>query len=98
MINTHTLSGSDQIIATLQGEGKILATISKKNFQSIDEIVNFMINIAGKFIGLAKLTIRNRTQGWTMNMALSAKRQTSTATLAPSLSMPREGRQYLIPW
>ena len=74
MSNTRTsLSTSDQIFATLEVGGKVMATVCKNNFASIDEVVRFIYAMAGKFMGLARLNIRNKTQGWTMNLALASR-------------------------
>ncbi|MBR6490030.1 MAG: hypothetical protein IKT03_05785 [Muribaculaceae bacterium] len=69
--NTATLSISDQIFATLEVGGKVIANVCKSNFANINEVVQFICSVAGKFMGLAKLNIRNKTQGWSMNMALA---------------------------
>lgn len=74
MNNTATtLSRNDQIFATLEVGGKIMASICKSNFSTINDVVRFICSIAGRFMGLARLNIRNKTQGWTMNMALASR-------------------------
>ena len=74
MNNTATtLSRNDQIFATLEVGGKIMASICKSNFSTINDVVRFICSIAGRFMGLARLNIRNKTQGWTMNMALPSQ-------------------------
>lgn len=81
MSNTSTtISTSDQIFATLEVGGKIMASVSKNNFSTINDVVRFICSITGRFIGLARLSIRNMTQGWTMNLAL-ASRPSHTAPL-----------------
>ncbi|MBQ9584815.1 MAG: hypothetical protein IJR20_02325 [Muribaculaceae bacterium] len=83
MSNTSTnLSTSDQIFATLEVGGKIMASVNKNNFSTINDVVRFICSIAGKFMGLARLNIRNMTQGWTMNMAL-ANRPCQSTRLTP---------------
>ena len=72
MSNTRTsLSTSDQIFATLVVGGKVMASVSKTNFSSVEDVVRFICAMAGKFMGLAKLNIRNKTQGWSLDMALA---------------------------
>ena len=83
MSNTSTnLSTSDQIFATLEVGGKIMASVNKNNFSTINDVVRFICSIAGKFMGLARLNIRNMTQGWTMNMVL-ANRPCQSTRLTP---------------
>ena len=92
MSNTRTsLSTSDQIFATLEVGGKIMASVSKSNFSSIDDVVRFIYSIAGRFMGLARLSIRNKTQGWTMNMALAARQNQPRPAYAAA--MPSQYRQ-----
>ena len=89
--NPTSLSTGDQVFATLDVSGKILASVCKNNFASIDDIVRFIYSVAGRFMGLARLNIRNKTQGWTMNMALASRQK----PLHPALSayMPDQYRQ-----
>ncbi|MBQ2075067.1 MAG: hypothetical protein II691_01650 [Muribaculaceae bacterium] len=70
-----TLTSSDQVFATLEVGGKVLASVCKSNFSTVDDIVRFVCSMAGRFMGLARLSIRNKTQGWSMNMALASRQQ-----------------------
>lgn len=72
MSKTYTLATDDQVMATLTSSRGILATVNKKNFATINDVVRFVMALAGNFAGMAHLNIRNRTQGWAMNMALMA--------------------------
>ena len=92
MSNTRTsLSASDQIFATLEVGGKVMASVSKTNFSSVEDVVRFICAMAGKFMGLAKLHIRNKTQGWTRSMALPSRQARPQASR--SLAMPAQYRQ-----
>ena len=71
--NATSLSINDQIFATLEVGGKTVASVSKSNFATINDIVRFICNMAGRFMGLARLNIRNKTQGWTINLALASR-------------------------
>jgi hypothetical protein len=85
MSNTATtLSRNDQIFATLEVGGKIMASVSKSNFTTINDVVRFICSIAGRFMGLARLSIRNKTQGWTMNMALASRPTHTVQLTAPA--------------
>lgn len=68
------VSASDQIVAQLEMNGRTLARVSNRNFHSVDEIVAMIQALAGKFMGLARLTIRNQTQGWSKVMMLATHR------------------------
>ncbi len=71
--NTTSLSLNDQIFATLMVGGKVLASVCRNNFANINDVVRFICASAGRFMGLAQLNIRNKTQGWSMNLALSSR-------------------------
>lgn len=89
MSNTSTsLSTSDQIFATLEVGGKVMASVCKNNFASINDVVRFVCSLAGRFMGLARLNIRNKTQGWTVNMALASR-----PTPRHSIALPSQYRQ-----
>ena len=68
------VSASDQIVAQLEINGRVLVRVSNRNFHNIDEIVAMIQALAGKFLGLARLTIRNQTQGWSKVMMLATRR------------------------
>ena len=70
--NSTSLSIGDQIFATLEVGGKTVASVYKTNFATINDIVRFVGAVAGRFMGLARLHIRNKTQGWTMNLSLAS--------------------------
>ncbi len=94
----------DEMMATLEAQGGIVASVQKRNFASVDDVVRFVMSLAGKFAGLGKLTIRNKTQGWRVVMSLAVRRPSlSLAGLGPSMpapasAQPHDGAQYLIPW
>ncbi|MBO4721690.1 MAG: hypothetical protein J5629_02025 [Muribaculaceae bacterium] len=72
--NATSLSLNDQIFATLMVGGKVLASVCRNNFANINDVVRFICTNAGRFMGLAQLNIRNKTQGWSMNLALSSRK------------------------
>lgn len=93
----NNLSTTDQVLAILERDGQVLASVSKRDFKSVNEVVRFLISLAGRFAGLAKLTIRNKTQGWSTHMTLASPFRRPPMPSIAALA-PREGRQYLIPW
>jgi len=66
--------------------GKTMASVSKSNFSTIDDIVRSICSMAGKFMGLAKLNIRNKTQGWTLDLALATQHSRTQHQLASSMT------------
>lgn len=54
----------DEVFATLECNGRILANVRATQFSSVDEVVGYIYATAGAFSGLGRLTVRNRTQGW----------------------------------
>lgn len=91
------VSASDQIVAQLEVNGHVLARVSNRNFRDIDEVVGMIQALAGKFLGLARLTIRNQTQGWSKVMTLATRRCAAPAYSRPSTPV-MHGRQYVIPF
>lgn len=101
MKSFNHISANDQVLATLEANGRVLASINKCNFKNVDDVIRFVSAMAGQFWGLAKLTIRNRTQGWSLNVAVAGKRVPSLALGGDSATpafMPHDGLQYRIPW
>ncbi len=87
---------NDMILATLEGNGRILATVHKAGFNNVDEVTRFALAMTANFTGLAKLTVRNKTQGWLMTQCLAARRcPAPRAMVAPAATQPR---QLAIEW
>ncbi len=91
MNNTKTLSINDQIFATLIVGGKVVLNLCRSNFASINDVVRFICSNAGRFMGLAQLNIRNKTQGWSVNMAIASQPTTSRPALRTA--QPAQYRQ-----
>lgn len=87
----------DQICATLECNGRRLASINGMNFNSLEAVKRALLDMAGRYVGMAVLTVRNCTQGWRDVTALATMRR---AAMHPEvkLAAPRSGAQYLIPW
>ena len=67
----NTMTASDQILATLTMNGKVMATLSSDGFQSFDEVVRAIRSAAGHLMGLCNVSVRNRTQGWSRSLMVS---------------------------
>ena len=65
------------------------------NFTSLEAVKRALLDMAGRYVGLAVLTVRNCTQGWRDVTALATMRR---PVLASQPASPRMGEQYLIPW
>jgi len=95
----------DQVCATLMGNGVVLARVNSDGCGSVDEVIRRVLELAGRFVGMARLTIRNNTRGWQMVRMLAttpAPMRLHSPQHQPAqrsqVAMPRVGRQYLIPW
>lgn len=89
----HTITATDQVFATLEAGGKVLVRISAAGFTSIDDVVRLAWRKAGEIMGLARISVRNKTQGW-RTVTTMARRPSARRAALP----PHDGRQYLIPW
>lgn len=97
MKSSRRISTNDEVWATMEANGQVLAHISKRNFSTVDDVIRLVSALAGQFFGLAKLTVRNRTQGWSMNIPVAGRHKLSFA-LGNSTPAPHDGLQYCIPW
>lgn len=88
----------DRICATLESNGCRLASVNGVNFSSLDDVKSALLEMAGRFAGVAVLTVRNCTQGWRDVTALATMCRPATAMQSVTNSQPRIGHQYLIPW
>lgn len=64
---------TDTIVATLEFNGRTLARINRADFTSMNDVISQLRHLAGSFIGLARLSIRNCTQGWSRTIALASR-------------------------
>lgn len=95
--NINYVSCSDRICATLECNGRCLANVNGVGFSSLEAVKRALLDMAGRFVGMAVITVRNCTQGWRDVTALATMRRPQ-ALPAPAPSMPRIGSQYIIPW
>ena len=89
----------DRICATLECNGRRLASVNGSNFNSLEAVRRALLDLAGRYVGMAVMTVRNCTQGWRDVTALATMRRTAVAPhqVIPTAT-PRMGAQYLIPW
>ncbi|MDY2827747.1 MAG: hypothetical protein SOU27_00560 [Sodaliphilus sp.] len=69
--NTKQVSASDHVFATLKQNGKVLANLSSSNFVSLSDVIETVKKLVGKLSGMCELNIRNKTQGWSIDMLLA---------------------------
>lgn len=91
------VEAGDRICATIECNGRRLASINGNGYDSLEAVKKALIDLAGRFAGMAVLTVRNCTQGWRDVSALATMRRPAMARLS-AVSAPRNGAQYLIPW
>ncbi|MBR6285301.1 MAG: hypothetical protein IKR25_13570 [Muribaculaceae bacterium] len=98
--SVNQIAATDQIIATIEVGGTTLARIMSNGFSCTDDVVRTLKGLAGGFIGMAKLNIRNKTRGWNVLLALASHRTSGKAQVpAVPASVPcAQGRQYAIQW
>ena len=68
---TKQVSASDHVFATLKQNGKVLANLSSSNFASLSDVIEAVKKLVGKLSGMCELNIRNKTQGWSIDMMLA---------------------------
>lgn len=66
----NTIKFGDQVCATLAKNGSVITTMNSNTFVDADDVIDRLTLQAGKMVGLMKITIRNKTRGWSMNLAM----------------------------
>ena len=93
----NIVNRGDKICATLECNGRRLAAVNGIDFTSLEAVKRALLDMAGRYVGMAVITVRNCTQGWRDITALATMRR-PVAAPASTPSMPRVGSQYIIPW
>ena len=94
---SYIVNSGDRICATLDCNGRRLASVNGTNFDSLDAVKRALLNLAGRYVGMAIITVRNCTRGWRDVAALATMRR-GMAMPSVSVTPPKVGAQYLIPW
>ena len=98
MTLSNIVNYGDRICASLECNGRRLASVNGTNFGSLAEVKAALLEMAGRYVGMAVLTVRNCTQGWRDVAALATMRRPVMAMQQALDSQPRIGNQYVIPW
>lgn len=101
IFDMHKMNGNDVIFASVMCNGKTLARITQSNFTCIEEVMQRVISMAGKYMGVARVQVRNMTQGWSTSMAIASQRCSIKHTATPPVPAApamQSGMQYTIPW
>ena len=95
---SNSVNCGDRICATLECNGRRLASVNGSHFTSLEAVKRALMTLAGHYVGMAVLTVRNCTQGWRDVTALATMRRPVSQPQAATMSLPRIGAQYIIPW
>ncbi len=95
----NIVNRGDRICASLECNGHRLASVNGSDFPSLDAVKRSLLDLAGRYMGMAVMTVRNCTQGWRDVTALATIRRPALVQQpALKVTAPRAGAQYLIPW
>ena len=83
----------DRICATLDCNGRRWASVNGVDFASLDAVKKALLKMAGRYAGMAVLTVRNCTQGWRDVTALATLNR-PVFTIQAAMSSPAIDR----PW
>ena len=75
----HIVNCGDHICASIDCNGRRLASVIGTNFSSIESIKRALLDMAGTYAGIAMLTVRNVTRGWRDISALATMRRPMVA-------------------
>ena len=95
---SNIVNWGDSICATLDCNGHRLASVNGTCFANLQDVKRAVLDLAGRFAGMAVLTVRNCTQGWRDVSALATMRRPAVTQQPALASTPHVGAQYLIPW
>lgn len=95
---TNIVNSDDRICASLDCNGRRLASVNGAGFSSLEAVKSALLDMAGRYAGMAVITVRNCTQGWRDVTALATMRRPAAALQPAVAAAPRVGSQYLIPW
>ncbi len=87
----------DRICATLECNGRRLASINGTGYASLEDVKRALLELAGRYMGLAVLTVRNCTRGWRDVTPMATLRRPAVESMSATSTL-RRGAQYLIPW
>ena len=68
---SNTVAMSDQLLMTVNINGATTFNCSGTGFSSLDEVLTYVRQQVGNFVGLARVSVRNKTQGWSRMLSLS---------------------------
>ncbi|MBR1882294.1 MAG: hypothetical protein IJ808_04660 [Muribaculaceae bacterium] len=77
---------SDMIMASLQVGNKKIINFAHAGFMSFNQVKDYVLRLAGRFSGLAHLTVRNQSQGWSVSIALATSRELPAPVSRPAKS------------
>ena len=94
----NIVNRGDKICATLECNGHRLASVNGSDFPSLESVKQTLLDLAGRYMGMAVITVRNCTQGWRDVTAMATMRRPAVVQQPVVATVPRVGAQYLIPW
>ncbi len=92
---SNIVNCGDRICATLACNGRLLASVNGSGFANLEAVKSALLEIAGTYVGMAVITVRNCTQGWRDVTALATMRRPA---LDPQRAIVRSGGQFALPW
>lgn len=94
MRGRNKVSFGDKIYAVLTIDGETVVKFTDNCFGSLRDVISAVFRAAGRFVGVARLLIRNQSEGWNVSMPLASNVAASARVSAPVAA----NGQYLIPW
>ncbi len=75
--STYTMTSTDMIYGSINAGGNTLAGIASTGYNSIEQVSRQLRETAGRFAGIGTISIRNKSQGWSVELPIA------TATCRP---------------
>ncbi len=75
---THKMACGDQIFAQVVCNGTTVVNVVDSNFGSMEQVMRYVLGKAGRLAGLARVKVRNASQGWSTDLTVSSPRLSIT--------------------
>ncbi len=69
----HKMTCGDQIFASVVCNGTTVVNVMDSNFDCLDQVMRYVMNKAGRLAGLARVKVRNASQGWATDLTVSPR-------------------------
>lgn len=67
----YNIAAADMVYGTVNAGGVTLVSLAATGFTGVEQVAKRLREAAGRFLGLGSISIRNKSQGWTIEMPIA---------------------------